>query len=87
MDGNGISQHILKRISNRIMGFVRGKFSAMSYTMLEVPLAEGRINNPSLVTRKLATDLKFLSDLVTRDQMVLWKQWTWMDLKMASASS
>ena len=87
MDGNGVPPHILRRISNRIMGFVRGKFSTMSYKTLEAPLAEGGINNPSLITRKYAVDLKFFSDLVTGDQTVSWKKWTWMDLKMASSSS
>jgi len=87
MDRNGIPPHILRRISNRIMGFVRGKFSAMSYGTLEAPLEEGGLNNPSLLTRKYATDLKFFSDLVTGDQTVPWKKWTWMDLKMASTSS
>jgi len=87
MDGNGIPPHILRQISNRIMGFVRGKFSAMSYGTLEAPLEEGGLNNPSLITRKYATNLKFFSDLVTRDQTVPWKKWTWMDMKMASTSS
>jgi len=87
MDGNGIPSHILRRISNRIMGFVRGKFSAMSYGTMEAPLEEGGLNNPSLITRKYVVDLKFFSDLVTGDQTVLWKKWTWMDLKMASSSS
>jgi len=59
----------------------------MAYRTLEAPLAEGGLNTPSLTTRKMAADLKFLSDLVTGDQRVPWKQWTWMDLKMASASS
>jgi len=59
----------------------------MSYGTLEVPLAEGGLNNPSLLSRKHAVDLKFLSDLVTGDQAVPWKKWTWMDLKMASSSS
>jgi len=87
MDGNGIPPSMLARIGNRIMSFVRGKFSAMAYKTLEAPLAEGGLNTPSLTTRKMATDLKFLSDLVTGDQKVPWKQWTWMDLKMASSSS
>jgi len=87
MDGNGIPPSILNKISNRIMNFVWGKFSAMAYKTLEAPLAEGGLNTPSLATRKMAADLKFLSDLVTGDQGVPWKQWTWMDLKMASASS
>jgi len=87
MDGNGIPLSMLNRIGNKIMNFVRGKFSAMAYRTLEAPLAEGGLNTPSLVTRKMAADLKFLSDLVTGDQKVPWKQWTWMDLKLASNSS
>jgi len=87
MDGNGIPPHILRKISGKIMNFVRGKFSAMAFKTLEAPLAEGGLNSPSLATRKLAVDLKFLSDLVTGDQRVPWKQWTWMDLKMASFTS
>ena len=87
MDGNGIPPNMLNRIGNKIMNFVRGKFSAMAYKTLEAPLVEGGLNTPSLATRKMATDLKFLSDLVTGDQRVPWKQWTWMDLKMASTSS
>jgi len=87
MDGNGIPHNMLAKISNRIMNFVRGKFSAMAYHTLEAPLAEGGLNTPSLATRKKAADLKFLSDLVTGDQRIPWKQWTWMDLRMASTSS
>ena len=87
MDGNGIPPSVLNRIGNKIMNFVRGKFSAMAYKTLEAPLAEGGLGTPSLATRKMAADLKFLSDLVTGDQRVPWKQWTWMDLTMASTSS
>ena len=87
MDGNGIPPSVLTKIGNRIMNFVRGRFSVMAYLTLEAPLAEGGLNTPSLATRKMATDLKFLSDLVTGSQKVPWKQWTWMDLKMASMSS
>ena len=87
MDGNGIPPSMLSKIGNKIMNFVRGKFSAMAYRTLEAPMAEGGLNTPSLATRKMAADLKFLSDLVTGSQKVPWKQWTWMDLKMASASS
>ena len=87
MDGNGIPPNMLNRIGNKIMNFVRGKFSAMAYRTLEAPIAEGGLNTPSLASRKMAADLKFLSDLVTGDQRVPWKQWTWMDLKMASSSS
>jgi len=87
LDGNGIPPSVLRRISNRIMNFVRGKFSAMAYNTLETPLEEGGLNTPSLTTRKYAVDLKFLSDLVTGSQRVPWKRWTWMDLKMATTSS
>jgi len=87
MDGNGIPPSMLNRIGNKIMSFVRGKFSAMAYKTLEAPLAEGGLNTPSLATRKMAADMKFLGDLVTGDQKVPWKQWTWMDLKLASNSS
>ena len=87
MDGNGIPPNMLNKIGNKIMSFVRGKFSAMAYSTLEAPLAEGGLNTPSLTARKMAADLKFLGDLVTGDQGVPWKQWTWMDLKLASTSS
>ena len=87
MDGNGVPPHMLRKISGKIMSFVRGKFSAMAYRTLEAPLAEGGMNSPSLITRKYAADLKFLSDLVTGNQRVPWKQWTWMDLKLASFTS
>jgi len=87
MDGNRIPPYMLRHISNSIMGFVQGKFSAMSYTTLEVPLVEGGLNTPSLTTRKYTCDLKFLSDLVMGDQSIPWKKWTWMDLKLASSTS
>jgi len=59
----------------------------MAYLTLEAPLVEGGLNAPSLITRKYATDLKFFGDLITGDQKTPWKQWTWMDLKMASSTS
>jgi len=87
MDGNGIPPSILRKLSNRIMNFTQGKFSVMAYNTLEAPLVEGGLNTPSLIMRKYMTDLKFLSDLITRNQHVPWKQWTWMDLKMALTTS
>jgi len=87
LDGNGIPPSALRRISNRIMNFVRGKFSAMAYNTLETPLDKGGLNTPSLTTRKYAVDLKFLGDLVTGDQKVPWKQWVWADIRMATTSS
>jgi len=59
----------------------------MPYSTLEAPLVEGGLNCPSLSTQKEAYNLKFLSDLVTGPQDVLWKQWTWKDLSMASFSN
>ena len=87
MDGNGIPPKMLNKIGNNMMNFVRGKFLAMAYHTMEAPLTEGGLNTPLLTTRKQAADLKFLSDLITGPQQVPWKQWTWMDLKMASTSS
>lgn len=48
MDGNGIPNVILQCLSNRILGFVQGKFSAMAYDTLEFLLVEGGIGCPSL---------------------------------------
>jgi len=87
LDGNGIPPHLLWKISGKISNFVRGKFSVMAYKTLEAPLEEGGLNPPSLTTWKYAMDLKFLSDLVTGNQQVPWKQWTWADLRMASSTS
>jgi len=87
LDGNGIPGRFLDRISNKIQRFVRGSFSDMAYRMLEVPLAEGGLNCPSLRSRKKACDLKFLSELITGPQLVPWKRWTWKDIKLASFSS
>jgi len=61
MDGNGIPCNMLTKISNRIMGFVRGKFSAMAYHTLEAPLAEGGLNAPSSLGNRPLT----LSSLAT----------------------
>jgi len=87
MDGNGIPGRYLGRLSNRIQRFVRGGFSDMAYRTLEVPLMEGGLNCPSLRSRKKASDLKFLSDLISGPQRVPWKQWTWQDIRLASFSS
>ena len=35
MDGNGIPPNMLRKISNKIMSFICGKFSAMAYNTLE----------------------------------------------------
>jgi len=87
LDGNGIPAQILKKISRKISGFVRGRFSAESYDTLEAPLNEGGLNCPSLVTRKHAYDLRFLSHLVSGPRHTLWKAWTWKDLSMATFSN
>jgi len=87
MDGNSIPILVLKRLSRKISGFVRGRFSMASYSALEAPLAEGGLNCPSLLTRKYAYDLRFLSHLVSGPQSVPWKAWTWKDLSMATFSN
>ena len=87
LDGNGIPARTLSKLSRKISGFVRGRFSAESYNTLEAPLDEGGLNCPSLFTRKRAYDLRFLSHLVSSPRSTPWKAWTWKDLSMATFSN
>jgi len=87
LDGNGIPARVLNKLSRKISGFVRGRFSAESYDTLEAPLGEGGLNCPSLVTRKRAYDLRFLSHLVGGSKQVPWQAWTWKDLSLATFSN
>ena len=87
LDGNGVPSLTLNRLSKKISGFVRGRFSTASYGALEAPLSEGGLNCPSLITRKRAYDLRFLSHLVGGPQFTPWKVWTWKDLSMATFSN
>ena len=87
LDGNGIPAATLSRISGKISRFVRGGFSLMPYALLESPIVEGGLGCPSLRSRKMAYDLRFLSQLITGPQRTLWKQWVWVDLQSASSST
>ena len=87
MDGNGIPPPLLKKISNSILRFVRGRFSTAPYSFLEAPLAAGGLNCLSLVTRHKALDLKFISDLISGPQSAAWRRWTMFELRLASVSS
>ena len=86
MDGNSIPLPLLKKISNSILRFVRGRFSTAPYSFLEVPLVAGGLNCPSLVTCCTALDLKFLSDLIFRPQSAPWCRWSMFELRLASVS-
>jgi len=87
LDSNGIPTRVLNKISRKISGFMRGRFSAESYNTLEAPLSEGGLNCPSLVTRKRAYDLRFLSQLVSGSRQAPWQVWTWKDLSLATFSN
>ena len=73
MDGNSIPPRSLHSINNRILRFVRGRNSMMPYSFLEAPILDGGLNCPSLKSRKLAYDLKFLGDLISGDPSIPWK--------------
>ena len=87
MDGNGIPLPLLKKISNAILRFVRGRFSTAPYSFLEAPLVAGGLNCPSLITRRTALDLKFISDLISGPQSAPWRRWSMFELRLASISS
>ena len=86
-DGNGAPPSILKRISQSILGFVRGRFSCAPYSILSAPLREGSLDCPSLIHRCRAYDAKFIGDLISAPLDVPWKVWTMADLTQASLSS
>ena len=87
MDGNGISPYWLNKISRKILFFVRGSFSRVSYDTIQTPISEGGLGCPSLASRKKAYDIKLLGDLISGDQDIAWKLWTYMDLSMASGDT
>ena len=87
LDGNGIPAATLSCINGKISRFVRGGFSLMPYASLESPVLEGGLGCPSFRSRKMAYDLRFLSQLITGPQRTLWKQWVWADLRSASSST
>ena len=87
LDGNSIPRRTLKKVSNRIMNFVRSPFCHLPFASLEAPLSSGGINCPSLVSRNTAYDLKFFGDLVSGPPSVPWKVWTIRDLTLFSHPS
>ena len=87
LDGNSISGSWLRRISNKIMRFVRGSFSRAPYSYLEAPLVDGGLNCPSLTTRKAVYNLKFLGDLLSSPYDAPWKVWTTKDLTRSTQHS
>ena len=87
LDGNSIPQRVLKKISNRIMNFVRGPFCCLPFASLEAPLSTGGVNCPSLISRSTAYNLKFLGDLISGSPSVPWKTWTMHDLTLFSHPS
>ena len=84
LDGNSIPPALLRKINNVIQHFVRGSYSSAPYWMLETPLSSGGLNCPSLASRKLAYDAKFISDLISGPADSPWRAWTLADLSQAS---
>jgi len=87
LDGNGVHPSTLRRMSQQIQNFVRGRFSTMPFDTLAAPLEEGRLGCPSLIHRKEAFDLRFLSQLISGPQRLPWKEWTWAGLCAATSTS
>ncbi len=65
LDGNSILPHLLRKLNNIILRFVRGSYSSTPYRLLESPLSAGGLNCPSLISRTLVYDAKFMSDLIS----------------------
>src|SRR5258706_11826102 len=84
LDGNGIPPSVLRKLNNIILRFVRGSYSSAPYRLLESPLSKGGLNCPSLVSRSLAYDAKFISDLISGPASAPWRAWTFADLALAS---
>ncbi len=84
LDGNSIPPHLLRKLNNLILRFVRGSYSSAPYRLLESPLSAGGLNCPSLISRTLAYDAKFFSDLISGPAMTPWRVWTFADLDLAS---
>jgi hypothetical protein len=86
MDCNGIPCPLLSKINNSICWFVCGHFSNTPFSILSAPLALGGMNCPSLKEQKLTYDTKFMSDLISLPLDIPWKDWTHMDLFLASTN-
>jgi len=87
LDGNGIHPSTLRKMSQQIQSFVRGRFSTMPFSILEAPLEEGGLGCPSLAHRKEAYDLRFLSQLISGPQRPPWKAWAWANLRAATSTN
>jgi hypothetical protein len=87
LDGNSAPPKALTKISQKIQQFVRGTNSCMPYSSLTSPVQMGGVDCPPLALRTEAWNLKFLADLLSGDQTVLWKLWTMNDLELASQPS
>ena len=85
MDGNGIPNKVLGKLSRAASAFVRGRFSLTPFNMICAPLSEGGLNCPSLHQRKLAYDAKYISNLISAPLDTPWKQWARADLIQASS--
>jgi len=86
LDGNRIPLPTLKSISQKILCFVRGKFSTVPYSILSAPLEEGGIDCPSLLHQRLVYNTKFFADLISAPHDMAWEQWTMADLTQASTN-
>src|SRR5258706_688165 len=84
LDGNSIPPSALRKLNNVIHRFVRGSYSSAPYRLLESPLSVGGLNCPSLLSRSLAYDAKFISDLISGPASAPWRAWTFADLALAS---
>jgi ribonuclease HI len=84
LDGNGIPPLTLRRLSSLIQAFVKGPCSRAPGASLEHPLSDSGINCPSLSSRKLAYDIRFLGQLADPSTNLPWQIWTRADLIRAS---
>src|SRR5258706_5399831 len=84
LDGNSIPPSVLKKLNNIILRFVCGSYSSAPYRLLESPLSVGGLNCPSLVSRALVYDAKFISDVISGLASTPCRAWTFTDLALAS---
>src|SRR5258706_1389839 len=84
LDGNSIPPSVLRKLNNIILCFVRGSYSSAPYRLLESPLSVRGLNCPSLISRTLAYNAKFISDLISGAASTPWQAWTFADLALAS---
>jgi hypothetical protein len=84
LDGNGIPPLTLRRLSSLIQAFVRGPCSRAPIASLEHPLSDSSISCPSLSSRKLAFDIRFLGQLADPSTNLPWQAWTRANLARAS---